>query len=176
MRGSDFKNEEDDIMTKKDLILTPSKRGLKSLSRFGDRFFDEFDRIFGDWDLDMRTFVDMQPKAAFPKVNVSETEDQYEVEVALAGFNKEDISMELKDNCLCIKADKKEEVSEEDASKKYLMKEISSRSFRRALNFKDKVETEDIDCTFKEGIVKCILNKKKPEIKEDDTVKIEILS
>lgn len=160
---------------KKDLTLysgSPMRR-LFEISRFGD-IFDEFDKLWKHWDLDMKTFADMQPKSAFPKVNVSETDSEYEVEVALAGFDKEDISMELKDNCLCIMADKKEEVSDEDSEKKYLMKEISSRSFRRALNFPAKIMTDDIECSHKDGVIKCILKKDKPEEIEDNTIKIDI--
>lgn len=159
---------------KKDLTLwsgSPLSR-LNTVSRFGD-MFREFDNLFRNWDLDMRAFTDLQPKAGFPKINVAETDESFEVEVALAGFDKEDISMELKENCLCIKADKKEEVSEED--KKYIMKEISSRSFRRALNLPVKVMTDDIKCSHKDGIITCTLKKEAPALPEDDTIKIDII-
>ena len=162
-------------MAKKDLTLysgSPMSR-LNQLTRFSD-IFDEFDRLFRDWNLPMKAFTDLQPKTVFPKINVAETDDSFEVEVALAGFDKEDISMELKDNCLCIMADKKEEVSEEDKDRRYLMKEISSRSFRRALNLPAKVVTDDIKCTHKDGIITCVLAKEQPKLPEDETVKINI--
>lgn len=159
-------------MEKKDLTIYPGSymSRLFDLSRFGD-FFNEFDKVFKGWDLDMKSFTDMQPKTSFPKINVSETDDAYEVEVALAGFNKEDISLEIKDNCLLIKADKKEEISEE--GKKYLMREISSRSFRRALNLPSKILTNDIKCVHKDGIITCTLSKEKRKI-DKDTIKIDI--
>lgn len=160
-------------MNKRDLIFRPSSpmSRLFKLNRFDD-MFKEFDSLFGDWDLDMKLFTDMQPKTAFPKINVIETETSYEVEVALAGFDKEDIEIELKENCLCVKADKKEEDSEQD--KKYLMKEISSRSFRRALNFPIKLVTDDIECNHKDGIIKCVLKKDIPDEPKDSTIKIKI--
>ena len=162
-------------MTKKDLVVWPGSglSRMMNLNRFGD-IFEEFDKLWRNWDLDMKAFSDMQPKANFPKLNVAETDDSFEVEVALAGFDKEDLSLELKDNCLLIKADKQEEISEEDG-KKYLMREISSRSFRRALNLPKKVLTDDIECTHKDGVVKCVL-KKEPELPapEDDIIKIDI--
>lgn len=156
----------------KDLTLHqgPLMGGLLKLSRFGD-IFSEFDRLWQTWDLDMKTFTDMQPKVAFPKVNVAETDGNYEVEVALAGFDREDISMELKDNCLCIKADRMEEKSGD--TKKYLMKEISSRSFRRAINFPKKVSANNIVCNYQDGIISCVLEKVLPKV-EDTTVKIDI--
>lgn len=161
-------------MNKKDLTLysgSPVSR-LFELGRFSD-IFSEFDKMFKSWDIDMRAFADLQPKAAFPKINVLEKDDSFEVEVALAGFDKDDIVLELKDNCLCIRADKKEEVSEEDANTKYLMREISSRSFRRVLNLPSKVEVDNIECVHKDGVVKCIL-KKEPKIQQEEAVKIKI--
>jgi HSP20 family molecular chaperone IbpA len=158
---------------KKDLTIwsgSPVSRLLKA-SRFGD-MFREFDEAFRNWDLDMKTFTDLQPKATFPKINVAETDETYEVEIATAGFDQEDVSLELKDNCLCVKADKQEEVTDE--GKKYLMKEISSRSFRRALNLPSKVMTDGIECTHKDGVIKCVLKKEAPVAIEDGTVKIDI--
>jgi HSP20 family protein len=161
-------------MAKKDLTLysgSPLRRMLE-VSRLGD-ILDEFDKLWNCWEGDAKAFVDMQSKTSFPKVNVVETDNAYEIDVALAGFDKEDISMELKENCLCIKADKKEDSVEEDADKKYLMREISSRSFRRVLNFPKKVLTDNIECSFEGGVVKCVLQKKElPE--PEKSVKIDI--
>lgn len=161
-------------MAKKDLTLYSSSplRRMMEVSRLGD-ILDEFDKLWSFWDGDVRAFADMQTKSVFPKVNVVETDTAYEVDVALAGFDKEDISMELKENCLCIKADKKEDTVEEDADKKYLMKEISSRSFRRVLNFPKKVLTDNIECSFEGGVAKCILRKKEL-LQPEESVKIEI--
>jgi HSP20 family protein len=148
-------------------------RRLFEVSRFGD-FFDEFDKLWRGWDFDMKTFSDLQPKTAFPKIDVAETDDAFEVKVALAGFDKDDINMELRDNCLYIKADKKKETTEENKDKKYLMKEISSRSFRRALNLPKKVLADEIKCTHKDGVITCVLKKESITDTEDDTVKIKI--
>lgn len=165
-------------MTKKDLVLWPGS-GMGRFfetSRFGDMLNDvtrEIDRVWQNFDVDTKAFVDCQPKTKFPKINVSETDDSVEVEVALAGFEKEDIGMELKENTLYIKADKREEVSDE--SKKYLLKEISSRSFRRAINLPNKVRKEEIDCSHKDGIITCVFKKDIPEEPKEDIVKIDIL-
>lgn len=161
-------------MTKKDLTIYSGSplSELFRVSRFGD-MLKNFDSLWKNWDYDMQIFTDLQPKTAFPKVNVAETDDLYEIEVALAGFEKEDINMELKDNCLYIMADKKEETLNENYDKKYLMKEISSRSFRRALNLPKKVEEDSVECSFKDGTVKCILKKEETKVK-DSAVKILI--
>ena len=160
---------------KKDLVnysASPLRR-LFEVGRFSD-IFNEFDKLWDSWDIDVKTFSDLQPKSVFPKVNVSETDDSYEVEIALAGFDKSDISLELKDNSLLVKADKKEDISEEDKDKKFLMREISSRSFRRVLNLPKKVLCDDIDCSHKDGVIRCVLKKDKPISPDDTITKIDI--
>jgi HSP20 family protein len=101
------------------------------LSRLDD-VFRKFDRVFddmwGNWGFDMKVFEDLQPKGGFPKMNVIDNDDSYQIDIAVAGFNKEDIKLELKDNALFVAADK-EETCESDDCKKYLRKEIASRSF-----------------------------------------------
>jgi HSP20 family molecular chaperone IbpA len=146
--------------------LSSRWQGLGGLSDI----FDEMDRMWNQFDV--KTFTDLQPAGKFPKINVAETDDKYEVEIAVAGFDREDVELELKDNCLCVKADRKEEVKEED--KKYLVREISSRSFRRALQFPKKVLTNDIECRFEDGVITCVLAKEPEKQIEDDTIKIDI--
>lgn len=158
--------------------MTKNERGLTiprpdSLSRFfgKGRFEDIFDSFWKDLSLDMRAFVDLQPKGSFPKVNVVETDEEYEVEIALAGFDKDQLALELKDNCLLIKTDKKEE--SESTDRKYLMKEISSRSFRRMLKFPAKVDPKNIDCNFENGIVTCKIGKVHAECGDPIQIKID---
>jgi len=156
--------------------MTKHEKGLMtlrpdSLSRlFHSRFDDFFDNFWKDFSIDASAFANLQPKSSFPKINVVETDTDYEVEIALAGFDKDDLSLEIKDNCLLIKADKKEESKNED--KRYLMKEISSRSFRRMVKFPIKIDTDKIDCSFENGIVNCTIGKE--DVEKDDLVKIKI--
>ena len=161
-------------MNKKDLVKyadSPLSR-LNALGRFGN-VFEEFDKLWKSFDVDVNAFSTLQPKNTFPKINVAETDEAYEVDIALAGFDKDCISLEIKENTLLIKADKKEEVSETDSDKKYLMKEISSRSFRRVLNFPKKVIPEEIECKHENGVISCTFKKDVPKV-EDNTYKIEI--
>lgn len=155
-------------MSTKDLTIHSKSPfiDLFKVVRVGD-IIKTFDDLWRSWNYDIQDSISLQPKTEFPKVNVAETDESYEVEVALAGFEKEDISMELKDNHLYIMANKKEESSTEDVDKKYLTREISSRSFRRVLNFKEKVVENDVECSFKDGTVKCILKKDEVKIKND---------
>ena len=89
---------------------------------------------------------------------------------ALAGFDKEDITLELKENCLYLRVEKKEESTDEN--KKYLMKEIAHRSFSRCIQFPTEINTEEIISEFKDGVLKCSFGK--IESDKPETVKIKI--
>lgn len=162
----------------KSLVNSDSMGGMTGLSRLDDVFkevFDpfwrRFDSLFNSWDLNMETFEKLQPKSSFPKVNVIDNATSYEVEIAIAGFDKDDVELELKDNALLIKADRKEEQSQED--KRYLRREIAQRSFRRCVVFPSEVDAENISAKYNDGIIKCSIGKIEPEQPEKIKISVE---
>ena len=130
------------------------------------RFKEDMDALvegFFEKALDFRGFTsavfdDIQTASNFPKVNVAETDEGYSVEIAIAGFDKDDVKLELKDDLLFIRADKKEESSEEDRN--YIRKEISSRSFQRGVRFPCGVDAGTAEATYKDGIITAKISKK----------------
>ena len=146
-------------------------------SRFVDAVLNEFttmmDTSWRDLDLDMRAFSEIQPKTKFPKINVSETDSEYEVEIAISGFDKKNLSLEFRDSCLFIKASKSEDGVDEE-TKKYLRREISSKSFRRVIRFPSKINSAKIDSKYDDdrGLVICTLPKKTEC--DNEVVKINI--
>lgn len=106
--------------------------------------------------LDVGSFMEMQPKTKFPKVNVSESDTQYTVEIAVAGYDKDEVKLEFKDNCLFIKADK---VEDEEQKNKFLIREISKKSFRRVIQFPIKIDTEKISGAYDRGVITCEIGK-----------------
>jgi len=155
----------------KNLTTSDPMGRMYALRRFDDIFNSFLDNFWGDWSLSMKAFEELQPKASFPKVNVIDNPDNYDVEIAVAGFSKDDIELELKDNTLFIKADKKEECEGEDC-KKYLAREIAHRSFRRVINFPAEINSEDISAKYEDGIIKCTIGKMAAV--KPDSVKIEL--
>jgi len=165
-------------MTKKESLLPSlSLWGKPAIRRFrsdlDDLFEDFLGGFFDDNRFSVSVFNDMQSKASFPKINVSETDDKYDVEIAVAGFDKDDVKLELKDNALTISADKKEENGEKDEDKRYLRQEISYRSFCRAVKFPCKVDADTADAEYKDGIINFKVNKEK-EHNENCGVNVEI--
>ena len=101
----------------------------------------------------------------YPPYNISKIKDgEYKVEMAVAGFTKQDITVTVKENILAVKG--KKEKSESD----FLYKGIGERSFSQ--NFRvaefmyiDKAELKD-------GILRIALKQELPEEKKEKTIKI----
>ena len=160
-------------MNRKSLLpSTASYWGVPVLKRLRDDMDEMFESFFADIFKTpaMKIFEDVQPSASFPKINVSETDTDYNVEIAVAGFEKDDVNLELKDNTLFISADKKSEKDQEE--KNYIRKEISSRSFRRAVRFPCEI-TEDVNAKYKHGIINVVI-KKAVESEKEKSIKINI--
>jgi HSP20 family protein len=168
----------------KDLVrrtITDPMDGRLGLSRFRNDLSDwmsvfnsAFDEIWDGNRLDIALFDQIQSKVKFPKVNVKSTDDAYEVDIAVAGFSKDDVRLELKENALCIRADKKAEDGEQEEDGTWLRREIAQRSFRRLIKFPEQVDTDKIECKYENGVISCSIGKVIQDQTEDDTIKIDI--
>ena len=93
----------------------------------------------------------------YPPYNIYNGSDSRTIlEVALAGFSKEELSVETERNVLTISANKS---SKEE--KKYSHKGISHKNFSRNWQLADDVEVESVD--FKDGLLTITLMKELPE-------------
>jgi len=151
---------------------TGAKRSFLPLTDFIETFNSIFEAMEQVDRWSPNVFDDIQPSTRkFPKINVMDAGDFYEVEIAVAGYAKDEIELELKNNMLFISGKKESEENSED--KKFLCREISYRSFKRGVRFVNKVDPDNIECAFKDGIVTLTIGKiKKPE--EESGLKIKI--
>jgi len=119
-------------------------------------FHRDFDKFLGDFGLR-------------PKVDVYQTDDNYVLNAELPGLSKEEISIDVNDNTLTIKGEKKfEEKVEKD---NYIRVERSYGAFTRSFVLSDEANSEDITANYKDGVLEVTIPKKeesKPkEIKVD---------
>ena len=108
-------------------------------------------------------------------VNIKETENSYEIELAAPGFEKEDIKVELNENILNIIAEKtvKEEVT--DKKEKFLRQEFSYNGFKRSFTLDTKnVETSKIVGKYEKGLLYLHIPKLGEEEKQGKLVQINI--
>ena len=93
-----------------------------------------------------------------PAMNVKETEEYFEIEMAAPGFNKKDFEISIENGLLKISAENSEEIKEEEGD--YTRKEFNYNSFLRSFTLPENVNEEEmIDATYKRGILELVLNK-----------------
>jgi HSP20 family protein len=134
-------------MTLVKLNRKPFERNFNS---FVDDFFTELPGLF-------RNEAEPQWKGFVP-VNILETEKGYSLEVVAPGFEKTDFKVNLDQQVLTISAEKKEEVKDE--TKKQIRKEYNYRSFKRVFTIDEKIEANNIEAQYVNGVLTLNLPKK----------------
>ncbi len=104
------------------------------------------------------------------KTDVKETDNSYELDIDMPGFEKGDIKAELKNGYLTISASSSKNNDEKDKDGKYIRKERYSGSCSRSFYVGDDVKQEDIKAKFENGILKVSVPKKeeKPAVEENN--------
>lgn len=136
-----------------------------------DKFFDETFR--GQFpDFYKRFGIDPFSKAAYPKVNVLSYDDRVEIEAEIAGFRKEDISIEVEDEVLSI-VGKTSQQSEQTDKSVYLLRELKRSSFSRSFRLTDQLDSDKIEASFNNGLL-YITIPRKVNTKENKTKTVAI--
>lgn len=95
-----------------------------------------------------------------PAVNIKETAETYEVEVAAPGMTKKDFKVELDGNMLTITSEKSNQNEERD-DERYFQREFSYQSFQRTFNLqKDVVDIDKIQAKYENGLLHLLIPKK----------------
>jgi HSP20 family protein len=105
-----------------------------------------------------------------PAVNISETDNSYEIEVAVPGMKKEDFTVDLEGNLLTIKGEVKKE--EEEIKKNYTRKEYNFKAFSRSFTLPENVAMENIEAKYIDGMLKLVLKKTEVDVPPKKIVKI----
>ena len=93
-----------------------------------------------------------------PAVNIAETENEFEVELAVPGLKKEDFKINLEKNVLTVSAEKKaDEVNE---NKRFSKREYSYSSFTRSFTLPQSADQNKIEADYTDGILKLTIAKK----------------
>ena len=122
-----------------------------------------FDRVFDQ----LQNYVENNATSTgYPPYNIrKDGEYNYDIEMALAGFSKKDIEVEVADNVLKIKS-----VKENDHDTKNVYKGISYRKFTREFTIADDIEVKD--AKLEDGLLTIKLEKIVPEEKKPKLIKI----
>ena len=136
---------------------------MKPANRNGSMFnhlpmlFDDFlNRDVFNWG--SNNFPDTN--TTIPAVNIKETADRYEVEVAAPGMTKDDFKVELDGTTLTISSEKTQD-HENKEDERFYRREFSYQSFQRTFNLKKEVvDSDKIEARYDNGVLHLLIPKK----------------
>lgn len=138
------------------MIMMPVRRSQEWLPSIFNDFFAN------DW---MN-----RTNATAPAINVFESENEYDVELAAPGLQKEDFNVRIdEDNNLFIGMEKKTDTKEEKKDGRYLRREFSYTKFQQTLILPEDVDKDKISARVENGVLHVSL----PKFSEQDRTKAQ---
>jgi HSP20 family protein len=98
------------------------------------------------------------PNKTAPAANIIEDEASFKIELAIPGFKKEDLKIEVRENTLKVWAEKEE--NKEEKTETYLRKEFGFETFSRSFRLPKTVETDAIAANYDHGVLTLSIPKK----------------
>ena len=122
----------------------------QTMNRAFENFFEGFSLSpFGSLEDRMGSFA--------PRVDISESDKEFQVTAELPGMNEKDLDVSLANNVLTLKGEKKEE--KEDKRKDYCRMERSYGMFSRTIPLPEGVDLEKVEASFRKGVLTVTLPK-----------------
>ena len=143
------------------------------LSLFGENLFD-------DWmGFPMRELANVDKRlygknaSHVMKTDVNETDENYELEIDLPGFKKDEINVKLEDGYMTISAAKGLDQSKKDKKGTIIRQERYAGAMSRSFYVGANVRKEDVKAKFEDGVLKLDIPKKEMNLPGDNTICIE---
>ena len=114
-------------------------------------FHNEMGRVFGDLFASHEGGTDAEETSWMPTVDISETENGYEIRAELPGIQEDDVNVSVTDNVLTVKGEKRQE--KETEGKNYHRVERRYGGFQRSFTLPKHIETDAIKAEFKDGVL-----------------------
>ena len=146
---------------KRDLMPWRAERDIEQLF---ENFLGRRPRLFWPWQTKETEFNT-------PSVDLYEEKDDIVVKAELPGLERDNIEVNLSDNRLTIKGEKKQE--EEVKKENYYRSERSYGSFIRTLELPREVQTDKVKAAFKNGVLEIRLPKTEEAKKKETKVRID---
>ena len=113
------------------------------------------------------------PQSNYPpydilKEAISDTDDKYIIRIAIAGFKKSDVDIEIEDNTLTVSVCREDNTGKQKAE--FLHKGISSKEFYKSFALAEYVEVKK--ATMSDGILRIMLEKNIPDSEKPKKIKI----
>ena len=140
---------------------------------FGRDMFKDFDKLYVGFDDQFNKMAKIHDDLTksipnYPPYNIKKTGDNtYVIEVAVAGFAKQDIEIELDNGKMIIKGN----VQNAEEEETFLFKGIANRAFTRAFTLEDQIEVKDAEMF--NGMLKVFLERIIPDHKKPKKIEVK---
>ena len=133
-------------------------------SIFGEDLFDDF----MGYPAGRQAAANAYPQVKdMMKTDIRDVDGNYELDIDLPGFKKEDVKIQLKDGYLTLSAAKGLDKDEQDKKGNYIRRERYAGTLSRSFYVGDAVSEEDIHAKYEDGILKLSVPKKAPKAVEE---------
>jgi molecular chaperone IbpA len=140
---------------------------------FGRDLFKDFDKLYVGFDDQYNRLSKIHDDLVknisnYPPYNLKKTDDnKYVIEMAIAGFGRQDIEIELADNTMIVKGN----AQSDDTNGDYLWRGIAARNFTRTFALDDQIEVKDAE--YLNGMLRVFLERIIPEHKKPKKVDVK---
>lgn len=118
------------------------------------------DDFFG-WDfLPGNDLFDTQTGISMPSVNIVEGKEDFRIEVAAPGLEKDDFKIDLENNVLTISSEREESNEQQEDENRYMRREFCYSSFSRAFSLPNTVDADKIEANHKNGVLSIAIPKR----------------
>jgi len=136
-------------------------------------FTSVLDNFFNDEFFNFPTQKPTVWNRTMPAVNIKESDDQYDIEIAVPGKEKSDFNIKVDQDVLSISSEVKNETEDKAEDGNWTRKEFSYSTFKRSFNLPETVAADKIEANYVNGILKVVIPKKE-EAKPQPTRLIEV--
>lgn len=119
--------------------------------------------LFSDLMNQMWNDFETSPKAK-PATNILENTEGFKIQISLAGWNKEDVKVEIDKSVL--KVSGQVEANEKESNDEFLRKEFKAASFERAFSLPKEIDHENIKAEHTNGILEITIPKNLKELEK----------
>jgi len=102
----------------------------------------------------------MQTGLSVPAVNIIETPEEFQIDLAVAGMKKDDFTINIERNVIIISSERSSESTDENKVENYTRREFNYHSFSRSFVLPEAANREEINATYLDGILKVVIPKK----------------
>jgi len=155
----------------------PAESGWQSLASLRQEIDRLFENVMTGWPwathpFDVRPWTHLSATLGLtaPASDVVETDAAYEISIELPGIDREAIEVSISDEMLSVRAEKKEERSEQKETSRWSERRYGS--MERSFRLPDNVDDSKVKATYADGVLRLVLTKTKEAKKKQRKIEV----